>query len=272
MSASRYINKIRTRVESNEQKVQQPGRVVNSLPLLSANGCSANYGQINYVIPCPCNSNLPMPPLFPILFNSNTGARIMPTAIIGGINYFVITTSESVVFQNSFNPRVVCVGAGGNGIGGNTVSDSQYSGGSGSIVSSTSILNNTVYSISVGSNVSFGSIVANVGISSQQAIPISFTSAVDGSGRGVWNNGLDATGAGGLRGYANMFIYTSGSSGVGYGAGGGGGVNFIFAYQGSGGNGGFDPNVYFRVTGLDNGMPQSTVTNSGSPGVVILAI
>ena len=50
MSASRYTNKIRTRVEGNEQKVQQPGRIANFLPMLPANGCSANYNEIKYTI------------------------------------------------------------------------------------------------------------------------------------------------------------------------------------------------------------------------------
>jgi hypothetical protein len=54
MNASTYINKIRTRTESNEQKVQQPGATANYNQLISANGCSLSYIRLYYTRLCNC--------------------------------------------------------------------------------------------------------------------------------------------------------------------------------------------------------------------------
>jgi hypothetical protein len=257
MSAARHTSKIRTRVEANEQKIQQPGRIVNALPLLSANGCSANYTQLNYVIRCPCNTFIrPTLNSSPIIFNTNTGTRYAPLNVINGVYYFRFTASANITIENSRVRNAVVVGPGGNipGIFGN-------GGRAGQIVVST--VENGSYSIFFDTSTLIrGVAIAEGGSSMPAGTPTSTAGPDNLIGRG-------------LGGSAGISIFSSSTyidaySGSGYGAGGGGQTSLVFT--GGGGEGGFNPDLYFGVNGLNSGMPTSTITTNGSPGVVIFAL
>jgi len=262
MSAARHTSKIRTRVEANEQKVQQPGRIVNALPLLSANGCSANYTQLNYRIPCACKKFLRFPllnqitPIIPGILDSVSGAYYTVSSIINGVYYFIINSSTNIIIENSTVRNAVIVGPGGNG---NSFGES---GSAGTIrtLTSAALNNNTGYSIRFDPTfVAIGALRSYYGLTS--GLP-GVNGQTNSIGRGVGGNA-------GLI-YFLPVTYINGYSGLGYGAGGGGQTNASIV--GGGGEGGFNPDLYFGVNGLNTGMPTSTITTNGSPGVVIFAL
>ncbi len=50
MSSSWYTNKLRVLAEAENTKVQYPGRIENTNPLLPVKNCTPNFNTLNYVI------------------------------------------------------------------------------------------------------------------------------------------------------------------------------------------------------------------------------
>ena len=103
MSSAWYTNKRRVLAEAALTKVQYPGRIANTNPILPVQNCQPNFSILNYVVPTNCRKYKSCAPVVeePTLGSILEGGDYTTesTTILDGGNY----TTESTTILDGGN-------------------------------------------------------------------------------------------------------------------------------------------------------------------------